>query len=146
MEEIKMMLRNYLIIGIVLFSGLSCVKKDYLNESEWHFINNTDRTIKVTYGDGSFIACDMDFILSPNQEYAFSISADAIRPDLTVLDYSSPYSIYGATIAVEGAAPIFFPGQNSAGFDGNLYSICDIGGYAAEKLGTNRFRFTYEFE
>ena len=56
--EIKMTLKVCLTIGII-FSIISCAKTDYVNESEWIYINNTNKTIEITYGDRvKFISSD----------------------------------------------------------------------------------------
>lgn len=139
-----MKLKIYLTFGIVS-SIISCTKTDFVKESEWIYINNTNKTIEITYGDGSFISNDMNFTLSPGGEHSFVIDADASRPDLSAEDYNSPYSMHGATITIDGANEVYFLGSSCDGFDGKLYSICNVKEYQYVKYGTNRFRFTYEF-
>lgn len=142
-----MKLKIYLTFGIfgIISSIISCTKTDFVNESEWIYINNTNKTIEITYGDGSFVSDDMNFTLSPGEEHSFVIDSYASSSDLSAEDYRSPYSTHGATITIDGANEVYFLGTSCDGFDGKLYSICDIKEYSPVKYGTNRFRFTYEF-
>lgn len=103
-----MMLKTCLITGIVVFSVVSCTKTEYVNESEWYFINKTNKTIQVTYGDGSYIDDEKSFLLSSDETDYFIISSDSTRSDLCADDYDSPYSFYGATIKIYGIGTSFF--------------------------------------
>lgn len=140
-----MMLRTCLITGIITASVISCTKTDYVNESEWYYINNTNKTIQITYGDGSYISDDMNFVLCPNEVYSFVISSASTKPNLTAEDYNSPYSLRGATISIDGIGEQFFPGQDCSDFKGILQSICNINNYISIKYSTNHYKFTYEF-
>ena len=124
---LKKTLRLCLII--LLCSAHSCAKIDYINESDWKYINNTDEVITVLLGDGDYLT-----------------STYSSTPDLTADDYRTPYFIQGATIIIGDGAPQFFPGTFSKEYTGTLNSICNVDNYTAEKLGTNYFRFTYVFE
>ena len=141
---LKKTLRLCLII--LLCSAHSCAKIDYINESDWKYINNTDEVITVLLGDGDYLTVDSNFTLSPGEEYEFRVSAYSSTPDLTADDYRTPYFIQGATIIIGDEAPQFFPGTFSKEYTGTLNSICNVENYTAEKLGTNYFRFTYVFE
>lgn len=138
---------NYLLLaafvtGLLLLGGCKKQNPTHLQaDSDWVYINESAHDLKIYPAGHKFTASDNEsFELKAGQTHTIALHemlyAESSDKEFGAEDFQTPYARHnGAAIEVGGQKYTlqlfqFFVGREN---------------YAAEKLGNNRFRFTYTF-
>lgn len=111
---------------------VSCAKREFVQDAEFHFINKTNFHITYNFGLDKYN-------LNPNETKVFKEEQGA-RRNSDATTYYTPFKVttFDVTIKFDGSKCLIISPNGSFG-------PLNIKNYNAEKLGSRTYKFTYTF-